>query len=912
MAQILEAYRTTRPNRGETSLDAAMRAPSTTTPDVVVLGFLDEDIKIKEAADPKKDLWVSSVDGRYSSPIIPIRVGPHAETFHVHRDILTKSEYFRKALDGEFKEAAAQAIDLPEEDPTLFEFIIAFLYESKYCPLRPVADIIVAEPEKGKGREQNDDGNASGSDDGTDSGSASDESARSRRRRENHRRRQERAWEQRQRKEPGRHRPDCNCAQCTQDSFGPTCWNCGVTRRIPPPRNRWMNGLPPPPQPMPAVLGRNGYPQPPGQRDRRRGSRANALDEPPAEERMSQEDLRTWSIAYSISIDVYVCAQRYLMQDFKNCVAAFIVNNFEVAGLDAALPSVLRSCKTLYDGVSSIDPLLKKVFARVGFLQARLWKAYPEETSNFFMDNPELSTLILKEMAERREEDSKDDLPAMDRPPLPAFPREDIITLQAPPTGKNRFRAPQPPIPIMNGTYNSIQTFPACPQKGTVGSEDCLYLSLYSRPFSTGQSLRPVMVVFFGGGFIQGGGSQAVPPSAYPILNVSTQNDIVFVYPNYRVNTFGFLPGKEIAEDEYSDLNPGLLDQKAVLEWVNKYIHQFGGDKNNVGIWGQSAGAGSVVAQVLATSGETTPPLFNRALASSPFWPKTYTYDSPQAQSIYDTMTHLTNCTGATNGTLQCLKSLDWKILAEAALVVAASHTWNTSSYTWAPAIDGKFLKKTLSEATVNAEGGNGGKGDIAILGGWGMYNAHEGENFVPPGLQNAMDTGTPPFNSTPASFNSWLAGYLPSFSPSQLDAVRAMYPASGTAETFPVYNSSYARAGLVYRDSVLTCPALWMSGAASEAGWLGQYSISPARHGSDTIYWNQVNAIQKSQPLIYQGYAGALASFMATGSPNRHKVTNDEEPGVPELQTGAEFVVEGDGFENLWIGEGRQSLERR
>ncbi|TGO30314.1 hypothetical protein BPAE_0006g00540 [Botrytis paeoniae] len=486
------------------------------------------------------------------------------------------------------------------------------------------------------------------------------------------------------------------------------------------------------------------------------------------------------------------------------------------------------------------------------------------------------------------------------------------IPFAAPPTGNNRFRGPQPPLPITNGTYNSIQTFPACPQKGNVGSEDCLYLSLYSRPWTSNQPLRPVMVVFFGGGFIQGGGSLAVPPSAYPILNVSAQNDILFVYPNYRVNTFGFLPGKEIAEDENSDLNPGLLDQRAVLEWVNKYIDQFGGDKDNVGIWGQSAGAGSVVAQVLATSGETTPPLFNRALASSPFWPKSYTYDAPQAQSIYDTMTDLTNCTGAINGTLQCLKSLEWEVLAEAALVVAASHTWNTSSYTWAPVIDGKFLKKTLSEATVNAKGGRGGKGEIAITGGWGMYNAHEGENFVPSGLQNATDTGTPPFNSTIASFNVWLAGYLPSFSKSQLDAVRALYPLSGTAETFPAYNTTYERAGLIYRDSVLACPALWTSQAASGSGWMGEYTISPARHGSDTIYWNQVNAVQKSQPLIYQGYAGAFASFMATGNPNQHKLTNASEPGVPEVNTGMEYVIASAGFENVGIDVGRHSLEAR
>lgn len=88
-------------------------------------------------------------------------------------------------------------------------------------------------------------------------------------------------------------------------------------------------------------------------------------------------------------------------------------------------------------------------------------------------------------------------------------------------------------------------------------------------------------------------------------------------------------------------------------------------------------------------------------------------------------MTNLTNCTNSPLGTLACLKSVDWEVLAEASLVVSASHTWNTSSYTWAPVIDGLFLKKTLSEATVNAPAG--GKGSIAIEEGWGMYNAHEG-----------------------------------------------------------------------------------------------------------------------------------------------------------------------------------------
>lgn len=116
------------------------------------------------------------------------------------------------------------------------------------------------------------------------------------------------------------------------------------------------------------------------------------------------------------------------------------------------------------------------------------------------------------------------------------------------------------------------------------------------------------------------------------------------------------------------------------------------------------------------------------------------------------------------------------------------------------------------------------------------MYNTHEGENFIPPGLASATDTGSPPFNASTASFDGWLAGYLPSFAPADLDAVRRLYPATGgSTETIASYNDSYTRAGLVYRDSVLACPAYWMAGAAPKGSYLGEYSIAPAKHSSDT-----------------------------------------------------------------------------
>jgi len=261
-----------------------------------------------------------------------------------------------------------------------------------------------------------------------------------------------------------------------------------------------------------------------------------------------------------------------------------------------------------------------------------------------------------------------------------------------------------------------------------------------------------------------------------------------------------------------------------------------------VSIWGQSAGAGSVVAQVIANGGKTNPPLFTRALASSPFWPKTYAYDAPEAQAIYDSLVNLTGCIGTDS--LKCLKSVDVQVIREASLQISGSQTYGTSSYTWAPVVDGKFLIQTLSEATM--------KGEVNIEVGWGMYNTHEGrhspslscplntnicegENFIPPGLANMSDTGSPPFNLTIASFESWLRGFLPGFSDRNIERVEEMYPESGSTEEIPDYNTSYTRAGLVYRDIVLACPSYWMARAAHKKSYVGEYTISPAKHASDT-----------------------------------------------------------------------------
>ncbi|KAK2761790.1 hypothetical protein FQN54_001618 [Arachnomyces sp. PD_36] len=472
------------------------------------------------------------------------------------------------------------------------------------------------------------------------------------------------------------------------------------------------------------------------------------------------------------------------------------------------------------------------------------------------------------------------------------------IPFAAPAIGENRFRAPQPPVPITDGVYDSDQDFDMCPQRTVNGSEDCHYLGLYSRPWVDPEAKRPVLVVFYGGAFIQGSASFTIPPPGYPVLNVTDLNDYVVVYPNYRINAFGFLPGKAVRESPTSDLNPGLLDQQYALQWVQKYIHKFGGDPKNVTIWGQSAGGGSVVAQVIANGGRTKPRLFNRALASSPFWPKTYEYDSPEAEDIYSQLVNLTGCGDSSDtDSLACLKSVDVQTIRDASLVISESHQWTSSSYTWAPVIDGDFLRGPLSHVTSQDNADQV----------FSMYNTQEGKNFIPPGLAaEEADEGY-------IEFDDWLGGILPELSARQIETVKNYYSPIDSSEMIPSYNTSFDRAQLIYRDVVLACPAYWLSMSAKGAGYLGEYSISPAEHASDTIYWNEVDDIQKSDSLIYKGFAGAFGSFFQTGDPNAHKLTDDSQPGVPELGSGGEqreFVITAEGFENIELKQLRERCD--
>lgn len=200
------------------------------------------------------------------------------------------------------------------------------------------------------------------------------------------------------------------------------------------------------------------------------------------------------------------------------------------------------------------------------------------------------------------------------------------IPFAAPPVGKNRWRAPQP-AESWEGILDACRFGPIAmqvpPATGDMNvyrrewnvdpdlpmSEDCLQLNVWTPALDAGEKL-PVFVWYFGGG-LQVGHPAEMEFNGERIA----RRGIVVVTVNYRLNAFGFLAHPEItAENPDFPANFGNLDQKFGTEWVKRNIAAFGGDPNNITIGGQSAGGGSVLAQVASPLNEG---LFQKAIVQS-------------------------------------------------------------------------------------------------------------------------------------------------------------------------------------------------------------------------------------------------------------------------------------------------------
>lgn len=176
------------------------------------------------------------------------------------------------------------------------------------------------------------------------------------------------------------------------------------------------------------------------------------------------------------------------------------------------------------------------------------------------------------------------------------------VPFAAPPVGQFRWREPQP-VQNWTGVRKATKFGPRAMQLNVFGdmnfrsdgmSEDCLYLNVWT-PAKAGNEKLPVLVYFYGGGFMAGDGSEP----RYDGESMARRG-IVAVTVNYRLGVFGFMAHPELTQESphHASGNYGLLDQSAALQWVQKNIAAFGGDPKKITIAGESAGSFSVSAQM--------------------------------------------------------------------------------------------------------------------------------------------------------------------------------------------------------------------------------------------------------------------------------------------------------------------------
>lgn len=178
--------------------------------------------------------------------------------------------------------------------------------------------------------------------------------------------------------------------------------------------------------------------------------------------------------------------------------------------------------------------------------------------------------------------------------------KEDVASFKgipyaAPPVGANRWRPPQPVTPwkdVLDATKDCAD----CPQRAWPGStakqsEDCLFLNVWTPTTATKKSKLPVMFWIHGGGFT--GGSGSGPGSAGDAF---AKQGVILVTINYRLGRLGHFAHPALSKENPEEYKGSyaFMDQIAALKWVKENITAFGGDPNNVTIFGFSAGGVAV------------------------------------------------------------------------------------------------------------------------------------------------------------------------------------------------------------------------------------------------------------------------------------------------------------------------------
>ncbi|KAF2155455.1 alpha/beta-hydrolase [Myriangium duriaei CBS 260.36] len=465
------------------------------------------------------------------------------------------------------------------------------------------------------------------------------------------------------------------------------------------------------------------------------------------------------------------------------------------------------------------------------------------------------------------------------------------IRYAAPPVGDLRFAAPQAPKP--NRTVQTGQVARICPVASPVWEsvaaefvpgyllgqktfndsifdqpsattqvqdpttdEDCLFLDVFvpQKIWDQRKSVKkfPVMFWIFGGGYTEGSKIDYGSPAG--ILNRSeTDSDgVIYVAPNYRLGAFGWLSGPTFQQDGGLS-NAGLYDQRFALQWVQKYIHLFGGDPHQVTVFGESAGGGSIVHHITAFGGVRNP--FKRAIVQSPgFQP---TVSRHQQETIFQNFLKAANVT-----TLAEARQLPYEQLQLANLITVGASPYGT--YTYGPVVDGLIAPSTPGELLAL------GKFDkhLSVMTG---QNQDEGLIFTSPlALKDSNDT----------ELRKALLVSVPTLVglPDQVDYIlKTLYPPIYDGSQAQSYKDEVGRSAAILSEIGFICNNFYLAKAYHNRTYSYLFDVFPAVHALDADYTyypefedTPLTPEQVKVALELQDY---ITSFAITGSPNKKGV---------------------------------------
>ncbi|HET7315561.1 carboxylesterase/lipase family protein [Salinisphaera sp.] len=264
------------------------------------------------------------------------------------------------------------------------------------------------------------------------------------------------------------------------------------------------------------------------------------------------------------------------------------------------------------------------------------------------------------------------------------------IRYAAPPVGNLRWRPPQAPDEWTE-VKEATQYEARCSAGKTIDlfgttstDEDCLFLNVFAPQNTSATAELPVMVWIHGGGLKDGSANDYNP------VKLVRQGDVIVVTINYRTNVFGFLALPGLDSEGHKFANYGIMDQQFALKWVKSNISKFGGDPDNVTIFGESAGGLSVLANLISPTAEG---LFDRAIVESGSYTSLSTPQSlASAEERGQAFAKAVNCqSSAPSQTVACLRALS----VEEIQSEGSQYVQSNASLT----LDGVVLTKTQRQA---------------------------------------------------------------------------------------------------------------------------------------------------------------------------------------------------------------------